>query len=292
MTSTQYQNFVAVVECRSITGAAKQLRIAQPALTSQIKRIEEAVGTQLIIRHTRFIELTDAGKIFYQSAKTILQMEENYTIGIKNLMAIGGTLKLGITPFLPDPGFQDAIESYYCAFPSIAVDLYEENTIDLLSKLEAGILELVIVISFQPLPSMFEILHESNSYLYACRCSENMLLDTRDGEDISFRQLQNIPLCVPRAMYHTLEEFSKKSELELLWKSIGDTRHATLQLAKSGNMVAVLALRKQIRKEIDMVCNRIIDKELIGKRYVIKMRERKLSTAAKNFLKTVNLDLF
>ena len=63
MTTTQYRNFVAVAECRSITGAAKELLIAQPALTNQIKRMEEEVGVPLFIRYPRSVELTDAGKV-------------------------------------------------------------------------------------------------------------------------------------------------------------------------------------------------------------------------------------
>lgn len=292
MTSTQYLNFVTVAECRSITRAAKELMIAQPALTSQIKRIEEIVGTSLFVRHSRFVELTEAGKIFYQSAKNILQMEENYTMGIRNLLTVGGTLKLGITPFLPDPGFQKGMMEYYQAFPNIAVDLYEENTENLLSKLESGIIELAVVVSFQQLPPVFEVLHESDSYLYACHCPENHILDTKDNEDILFSRLHDVPVCVPRSMYHTLLEFSRQLDIKPLWKAVSDSRHASLQLAQSGNLVAVLALRNQIKEEITMVCNRIIDKQLTGHRYVIKIRGKKLSTAAENFLENVNLDMF
>lgn len=292
MTSTQYQNFVTVAECRSITRAAKELMIAQPALTSQIKRMEDVVGTPLFIRHSRFVELTEAGEIFYQSAKNILQMEENYAMGIRNLLTVGGTLKLGITPFLPDPGFQKGMTEYYRAFPNIAVDLYEENTENLLSKLESGMIELAVVVSFQQLPPVFEVLHESNSYLYACYCSDSHILDTEDNEDISFSRLHQVPICVPRSMYRTLLELSHQLDIKPLWKAVSDSRHASLQLAQSGNLVAVLALRDQIKERMTMVCNRITDKQLTGHRYVIKVHGKKLSTAAENFLENVNLDIF
>ena len=77
MTLESYKNFVTIVECGSILAAANKLLIAQPSLSNQLKNIEKNYGTTLIIRGSRSIELTDAGRIFYQKAKQICQLEEN-----------------------------------------------------------------------------------------------------------------------------------------------------------------------------------------------------------------------
>lgn len=291
MTTTQYQNFVTVAECRSITGAARQLMVAQPALTSQIKRIEELVGAQLFIRHQRSVELTEAGRIFYQSAKSILQIEENSTISIQNLVTVGGTLHLGITPFLPDPGFSSVMERYYAQFPDVAVSLYEQNTTPLLSSLESGLIELASVVSFHPLPSTFEIIHESPSYLYACRSYDNDLMSTADGDEISFAQLDQLPLCVPHSMYHTLSEFCRQAGIAPIWKAVSDSRHGTLQLAQAGSLIGVMALRPQLYEELSMIRNRITDPSLQGSRYIVKLRDRELSLAARNFLAIAEFDM-
>lgn len=93
MNTKQYRNFVAVAKCHSISGAARELLIPQPALTNQIKRIEAEFGAKLFIRHPRSMELTDAGRALYKTAEIILQMEENACTEIANLSkGEGGTL--------------------------------------------------------------------------------------------------------------------------------------------------------------------------------------------------------
>ncbi len=90
MTTTQYKQFVAIAECKNITKAANKLMIAQPSLTSQIKRLEEELGTALLIRHPRSVELTEAGELFYKTAKKILQIENNTRTNIGLLEKGGG----------------------------------------------------------------------------------------------------------------------------------------------------------------------------------------------------------
>jgi len=58
--------FVAIAEERSITRAAERLWIAQPGLSTQVRRLEAELGIQLLHRHTRGVELTDAGEVFLE----------------------------------------------------------------------------------------------------------------------------------------------------------------------------------------------------------------------------------
>ena len=62
LTSIRY--FVHVAEVGSITIAARDLRIAQPALTRRIQRLEDGSGTQLLLRLPRGVQLTPAGREF------------------------------------------------------------------------------------------------------------------------------------------------------------------------------------------------------------------------------------
>jgi DNA-binding transcriptional LysR family regulator len=64
--------FVAIAEERSFTRAAERLWVAQPGLSSQTRRLEAELGVQLFDRHSRGVDLTDAGKLFLERARAVL----------------------------------------------------------------------------------------------------------------------------------------------------------------------------------------------------------------------------
>lgn len=64
--------FVAVARERNFTRAAELLHIAQPPLSRQIQQLEEDLGTRLLVRSSRPVRLTDAGKLFYEEALQVL----------------------------------------------------------------------------------------------------------------------------------------------------------------------------------------------------------------------------
>ena len=68
--------FVAVARTRHFTRAAKELGISQPPLSQQIQRLEREVGTPLLRRLTRGVELTEAGESFYEDACQILALSD------------------------------------------------------------------------------------------------------------------------------------------------------------------------------------------------------------------------
>src|SRR5258707_13774211 len=64
--------FVAIAEERSFMRAAERLWVAQPGLSTQIRRLESELGVKLFARHTRGVDLTDAGELFLERARTAL----------------------------------------------------------------------------------------------------------------------------------------------------------------------------------------------------------------------------
>ncbi|NSY46458.1 MULTISPECIES: LysR family transcriptional regulator [Agrobacterium] len=77
----QLRYFVAVARERNFTRAAQVLNIAQPPLSRQIQILEDELGVPLIIRKSRPIKLTDAGRLFYEQSLQVLgrveQMRES-----------------------------------------------------------------------------------------------------------------------------------------------------------------------------------------------------------------------
>jgi LysR family transcriptional regulator, nitrogen assimilation regulatory protein len=73
----QLRYFVKVIELKSVSRAAEALHIAQPALGLQVRKLEDELHTQLLIRHSRGVEPTPAGKLLQELANAILtQIEE------------------------------------------------------------------------------------------------------------------------------------------------------------------------------------------------------------------------
>jgi DNA-binding transcriptional LysR family regulator len=89
--------FVAIAEERSFTRAAERLWVAQPGLSTQIRRLEAELGIKLFERHTRGVDLTDAGELFLDRARaTLAAAEEACSTGRDLQAGIVGAVRLGV----------------------------------------------------------------------------------------------------------------------------------------------------------------------------------------------------
>jgi LysR family nitrogen assimilation transcriptional regulator len=69
----QLRYLLCIVRSKSFTRAAQVLRIAQPALSLHVRKLEQELGTQLLIRHSRGVEPTRAGEMLLQRAEWIIE---------------------------------------------------------------------------------------------------------------------------------------------------------------------------------------------------------------------------
>jgi DNA-binding transcriptional LysR family regulator len=81
----QLRYFVGVATAGSLTQAAETLHVAQPALSQQIRKLERALGEQLMLRHSRGISLTEAGSRLLSHARFILEQLEQAQLDIAEL---------------------------------------------------------------------------------------------------------------------------------------------------------------------------------------------------------------
>jgi DNA-binding transcriptional LysR family regulator len=96
MDTRQLQAFCAVVEKKSFSQAAEQLGVTQPAVSLQVRALEERVGQTLLDRSGRRVEPTEAGRRLYRSAQRMLALEEQL---MEEVAAddgrLAGTLSIG-----------------------------------------------------------------------------------------------------------------------------------------------------------------------------------------------------
>jgi DNA-binding transcriptional LysR family regulator len=89
--------FVAIAEERSFTRAAERLWVAQPGLSTQMRRLEAELGLQLFERHTRGVDLTRAGELFLERARVALAAAETAAATGRDLEAgVIGSVRLGV----------------------------------------------------------------------------------------------------------------------------------------------------------------------------------------------------
>ena len=91
--------FVGVAELGSVSRAAQKLFIAQPALSAQIRQLEEEVGASLFVRLPRGVRLTQAGASFLEDARAILARAQQATVRARERQSgQRATLRLGLVP--------------------------------------------------------------------------------------------------------------------------------------------------------------------------------------------------
>src|SRR5438477_6383896 len=89
--------FVAIAEERSFTRAAERLWVAQPGLSTQMRRLEAELGVRLFERHTRGVDLTQAGELFLERARLTLAAAETAAATGRDLEAgVIGSVRLGV----------------------------------------------------------------------------------------------------------------------------------------------------------------------------------------------------
>src|SRR5215470_1200240 len=92
----QLRYFIAIGEEQHYGRAAERLRVAQPALSRQIQDLEEETGFKLFERLPRGVRISEAGRLFLQEARRILQQVTDATARAKRVAAgRTGTLRMG-----------------------------------------------------------------------------------------------------------------------------------------------------------------------------------------------------
>src|SRR6266581_9315145 len=116
--------FEAVVRYGGFTRAAQQLRIAQPAVSAQIKRLEAELGSPLLERTTRRVALTHAGELFLARARSILGQIEGARADLDELAAVTrGHLSIGATQLLAGIDLPGSLARFHRRYPGVTLAL-------------------------------------------------------------------------------------------------------------------------------------------------------------------------
>src|SRR5689334_16387642 len=139
--------FIAVAEEGHITRAAERIGIQQPPLSQLIKSIERELGATLLRRKSRGVELTDAGRAFFDSARVVLsQLDHSLEVtrrtarGEQGRLAVGYSSATSLHPLIPR-----IMRAFRSAFPLVSVVLTEGFPDDLIERMSNDQLDVVFM---------------------------------------------------------------------------------------------------------------------------------------------------
>jgi DNA-binding transcriptional LysR family regulator len=127
----QLRYFIGVAETLSFTKAGQRLHIAQPALSRQIRQLEDEIGVALFLRNRRKVELTDAGLVFLREARTVVE-QAHHAVQVTHLAQRGayGIVRIGLASGLASK-MSPALSEHGRRFPEVELQCH-----DILSSLQ------------------------------------------------------------------------------------------------------------------------------------------------------------
>ncbi|MEQ6890214.1 LysR family transcriptional regulator [Halomonas sp. CS7] len=139
----QLSYFIAVVETGSISAASRHVHVAQPALTRQIRLLEEDLETRLFDRHARGVRLTVAGQALYEEAQELLDRRTRLRARLVSLgQGMTGRVCLGVTvTHLWVPEVARLLGSYRDRYPRVAFEVFPLLSGPQLERLREGSLD-------------------------------------------------------------------------------------------------------------------------------------------------------
>ena len=142
----QLRYFVAIVDHGSLSRAALVLHVAQPALTQQLRQLEDELGAQLLHRSAQGVLSTDAGKVFYEHAQAILkQVGDARSAVTQSTTRPSGSVTLGLPHSISGALALPLLVAARARYPEITLRLTEELSGNLTEQLKSGRINLAVL---------------------------------------------------------------------------------------------------------------------------------------------------
>lgn len=245
-----YKTFYDVAKFGSISLASKNLYISQPAISRNIKKLENDLNVTLFYRTLNGMVLTDKGKELFS------YVEEAYNsikIGEKsmneNTNLLSGSFSIGVPSHIATFFLMDRINKFHKDYPGIEVSLVSRPTTELVRMLDSH--ELDFIVDQSPIYGTekelyIEELFNSN-FVFAC------LNDDKYNNITSIKELKELPLILPlgKSSYRQkLDAVLKENDITFDNVISVDKSDAIREAILSGNGIGYL-LKDVINKDIN-----------------------------------------
>ena len=236
----QLRYFAKAAETLNFSHAANCLNMAQSSLSQQIKQLEDELGTQLFIRDSHSIRLTEAGEEMLPFALRTIHDAEACADRIRDLRKmLTGTINIGVTHSF-SPILTETVISFLKMYPKIKVNIVYKQMNELMELLSNHELDFVLAFKpIQPLPDVESHILFQNTL--SVIVGNNHPLASKDKVSIS--ELEKYDLAFPskglqarNAFDNMVSDYNKfKIRIEL------NDVNTLLKLVRQTNLVTVLA---------------------------------------------------
>ena len=236
----QLRYFVKTAETRNFSHAASCLNIAQSSLSQQIKHLEDELGTQLFIRDSHSLQLTEAGEVILPFALRTIQDAEACVDRINDLRKLlTGTLNIGVTHSF-SPILTESVISFIKMYPKIKVNIVYKQMNELMELLSNRELDFVLAFKpIHPLPNVESHILFQNTL--SAIVGKNHPLASK--EKVSISELEKYDLALPSKGMQARNAFNNivsdcdvfKIRIEL------NDVNTLLKLVRQTSLVTVLA---------------------------------------------------
>jgi len=274
----QLRYFVAMAETGSLMKASERLHVAQPALSVHLSNLEAELGTTLVMRSNRGIELTQDGIYLYERAINLLKYYQESISALKSHKASpSGVVSIGMMSTMPPllvPALYRAVRQ---ALPDVTLYIVDAGTPALYEWLTEGRIDMVTLFNLPEMPKLEMVpLFCEGFYLIG---AGNLC----NGEcEINFDEIAELPLAITTASTTWRKALDEVAERRgtALHPVIETESAATLKaLAIAGDCYAILpgtCIQTEVRKGL-LHARRIVNPEIGGFVSVAHLNSRPLS---------------
>jgi DNA-binding transcriptional LysR family regulator len=176
MADRRLQVFHTVARLLSFTKAAESLHMTQPAVTFQVRQLEEYFNTRLFDRTHNRISLTDAGRRVYEYADRILALYGEMENSVRDITGdVGGVLMLGASTTIAEYMLPSLLGEFKARFPEVIIRLQMGNTDGIVTMVENNTIDLGVVEA---------PVHNKNLAVDMC-CTDKMVLIVPPGHPLA-----------------------------------------------------------------------------------------------------------
>jgi len=293
MLARHIQYFLAVAEHLSFTKAAAALHVSQPALSQQVRQLEESLGAQLFDRSGRTTRLTDAGAVYLLYARRAYQELQEAKRAIHDVSDLSrGSLRVAVTPTFTTYLVGPLIEAFHSRHPKITINLREISQERIEELLLAGELDVGIAFDEIQVPEI-EAIPLLNETLALVVSRRHRLAEERSITSQGLSAESLVLLSTEFATREQIDRYCRKYGIRPKVQMEANALGAVIEIVRRTSLSTLLPAKIALAHD-DLVAIKLEPERLQRRAVLMRRKDAFLSAAVKVFTdlaKEVSSDL-